>query len=160
MDKSRRRSRKTTRPRWHDLGTDRDTGGTTSRSDAPRCPLRTASQASCLGAGGSDVTVLLRLLTPRYEADLFVWPPPASANRGQDGLMAEKALDSRQTPFDLPACPGYTPFEVHLASIVCHCTSDREPQHGDPGSRGVDHRSLEPSIELRHVLSLPRQAAE
>jgi hypothetical protein len=62
--------------------------------------------------------------------------------------MAEKALDSRQTPFDLPACPGYTPFEVHLASIVCHCTSDREPQHGDPGSRGVDHRSLEPSIEL------------
>ena len=62
--------------------------------------------------------------------------------------MAEKALDSRQPPFDLPACPGYTTFEVHLASVVGNCTGDREPQHGDPGGRGGDHRSLQPSLEL------------
>ncbi len=62
--------------------------------------------------------------------------------------MAEKALDSRQTPFDLPACPGCTTLEVHLSSVIGYCPGDREPQHGDPGGRGGDHRSLQPSLEL------------
>ena len=62
--------------------------------------------------------------------------------------MAEKALNSRQTPLDLPAGPGRPTFEVQLTPVVCYGTGDREPQHGDPGGGGGDHRSLQPSLEL------------
>ena len=62
--------------------------------------------------------------------------------------MAEKALNPRQAPFDLPARPARPTFEVHLPPIVCYGTGDREPQHGDPGGGGGDHRSLQPSLEL------------
>jgi hypothetical protein len=148
MDKRRRRRREVTGPRCRVPGTCRDHGGSAPRADAPGCSLSATFQASHLGAGGSGTTVLLGFLTPRYETDPFAWPPPARANSCQDRLMAEKALDSCQTPFDLPACLGYTAFEVHLMSVIGHCTGDREPQHGDPGGRGCDHRSLQPSLEL------------
>jgi hypothetical protein len=148
MDKRWRRRREAAWPRCHILGICRDHGGSAPRTDASRCSSCATPRASRLGAGGSGTKVLRRLLTPSYEADLLARPSSARAHRGQDRLVTEEALDSRQTPFDLSACPGYATFEVHLASVIGHGTGDREPQHGDPGSRGGDHRSLQPSFEL------------
>jgi hypothetical protein len=149
MDKSRRRRREVPWPRWRVPGTGRVPGGSASRTDGPGCPL-SPSRASRLGAGDSGVAIVVlpRLLAPGYEADLFAWAPPACAYRGQDCLVAEKALDSCQAPFDLPTRFCYTTFEVQLPSVVGHCIADREPQHGDTGSRGCDHRPLQPSLEL------------
>ena len=148
MDKRRRRRREVAWPRCHVLGICRDHGGSAPRTDASRCSSCATPRASRLGTGGSGTTVLRRFLTPSYETDLLARPSPARAHRSQDRLVTEEALDSRQTPFDLPACPGCTTFEVNLASVIGHCTGDREPQHGDPGGGGGDHRSLQPSFEL------------
>ena len=148
MDKRWRRGWEVAWPRCRVPVTGRDHGGPASRADAPGCSLPDTSRASRLGVGGSGATVLPGFLTPRYETDLFAWPPPARAHGCQDGLVTEKALDSRQSPFHLSACAGCTTSEVHLASVVGHCTGDREPQHGDPGSGGGDHWSLQPSLEL------------
>ena len=63
-------------------------------------------------------TFLLGCLTPRYEADLLVRPSSTRADDGKDRLMAEKALDPRQTPLDLPAGPGRPTFEVQLTPVV------------------------------------------
>lgn len=87
-------------------------------------------------------------LAPSYEVDLFARTSPARPARCQDRLVAEKTLDSRQTPFDLAACLGETTFEVHLASFVGHGLADREPQHGYPCGGDRDNRSLQPSLEL------------
>ncbi len=62
--------------------------------------------------------------------------------------MAEKALDPRQSPVHLPACLGYTSFEVQLSSVIGHRFADREPQKGDTGGGSGDHRTLQPSLEL------------
>ena len=75
-------------------------------------------------------------------------PLPPVRTTVKDRLVAEKALNPRQTPFDLPARPGRPTFEVHLTPIVCYGTGDCEPQHGDPGGGGGDHRSLQPSLKL------------
>ena len=140
MDKSRRRRWEAARPGRCLPGNVRDNSSSVSRAHAPRCSLSATSQTSRLGA--CDPTILPGFLTPRYEADLFARPPPTRRHSGQDRLMAEKALDSRQTPFDLPACTGYSSFEVHLTSVVGHCVGNCEPQHGDPGSGSGDHWPL------------------
>jgi len=94
------------------------------------------------------LTVLITVLTPRHEADLFAGSPPARPDRCQDRLVAEEALDSRQSPFHLSACLGHTSFEVQLVSIIGHRLTDCEPEQGDPGAGGRDRRPLQPSFKL------------
>jgi hypothetical protein len=40
--------------------------------------------------------------------------------------VAEKALDSCQSSFHVPACLGHTSFEVQLAAVVGHSVGNRE----------------------------------
>jgi hypothetical protein len=148
MDECRGRGREAAWPRWRIPDVRRDHGSSASRADAPSSSLLAIPQASRLGAGGSSAAVLLTFLTPRHEADLFTGPPPTRAYRDQDRLVAEKALNSRQPPFHLSACLGSTSFEIQLASVVGNRLTDREPQQGDPGGGGGDHRPLQPSFEL------------